>query len=191
MSQTEADDGPREEEKTMPLIEVHLLEGRTDEQKEKLLGAITAAVHESIGAPLKEMLDSANLSWGNFPLLSHGASEALRQHGEEWQRQAFLKPIVEGRWTGTMCLTESQCGTDLAQVKTRAVPNPDGTHSINGTKIFVSAGEHDLVDNIIHIVLARLPGAPEGSPPAFYRHGFEITVSGSSPPYGKRPAASS
>src|SRR5262249_44990245 len=68
---------------------------------------------ESIGAPIKEMLDSANLSWGNFPLLSHGASDALRQHGEEWQRQVFLTPIIEGRWTGTMCLTEPHCGSDL------------------------------------------------------------------------------
>src|SRR5580765_1981416 len=84
---------------------------------------------ESIGAPLKEMLDSANLSWGNFPLLSHGASEALRLHGEEWQRVAFLKPIVEARWTGT---------------------------------IFITAGEHDLTENIIHLVLARLPDAPAG-----------------------------
>ena len=68
---------------------------------------------ESIGAPLKEMIDSANLSWGTYPLLSHGATEALKQHGEEWQREVFLKPIIEGRWTGTMCLTEPHCGSDL------------------------------------------------------------------------------
>jgi alkylation response protein AidB-like acyl-CoA dehydrogenase len=117
---------------------------------------------ESIGAPLKEMLDSANLSWGNFPLLSHGASEALRQHGEEWQRQAFLKPIVEGRWTGTMCLTEPHCGSDLGLLKSRAEPNADGTWRISGTKIFITAGEHDLTDNIVHLVLARLPDAPAG-----------------------------
>ena len=122
---------------------------------------------ESIGAPLKEMLDSANLSWGNFPLLSHGASEALRQHGEEWQRQAFLKPIVEGRWTGTMCLTEPHCGTDLGLLKSKAVPQADGasafgTHKISGTKIFITAGEHDLTENIVHLVLARLPDAPAG-----------------------------
>jgi alkylation response protein AidB-like acyl-CoA dehydrogenase len=117
---------------------------------------------ESIGAPLKEMLDSANLSWGNFPLLSHGATEALRQHGEEWQRVAFLKPIVEGRWTGTMCLTEPHCGSDLGLLKTRAEPNSDGTYRISGTKIFITAGEHDLTDNIVHLVLARLPDAPAG-----------------------------
>ena len=117
---------------------------------------------ESIGAPLKEMLDSANLSWGNFPLLSHGASEALRQHGEEWQRQAFLKPIVEGRWTGTMCLTEPHCGSDLGLLKSRAEPQADGTVRVSGTKIFITAGEHDLTENIVHLVLARLPDAPAG-----------------------------
>ena len=117
---------------------------------------------ESIGAPLKEMLDSANLSWGNFPLLSHGATEALRLHGEEWQRVAFLKPIVEGRWTGTMCLTEPHCGSDLGLLKTRAEPEPDGTYRLSGTKIFITAGEHDLTQNIVHLVLARLPDAPAG-----------------------------
>jgi hypothetical protein len=120
---------------------------------------------ESIGAPLKEMLDSANLSWGNFPLLSHGASEALRQHGEEWQREAFLKPIVEGRWTGTMCLTEPHCGSDLGLLRSRAEAGASGdfgTHRISGTKIFITAGEHDLTENIVHLVLARLPDAPPG-----------------------------
>ena len=117
---------------------------------------------ESIGAPLKEMLDSANLSWGNFPLLSHGATEALRLHGEEWQREAFLKPIVEGRWTGTMCLTEPHCGSDLGLLKTRAEPAGNGTFRVTGTKIFITAGEHDLTENIVHLVLARLPDAPPG-----------------------------
>ena len=121
---------------------------------------------ESIGAPLKEMIDSANLAWGNFPLLSHGAMEALRHHGEEWQREAFLKPIVEGRWTGTMCLTESHCGTDLGLLKTRAEPvegsSDFASHKISGTKIFITAGEHDLTENIVHLVLARLPDAPAG-----------------------------
>ena len=117
---------------------------------------------ESIGAPLKEMLDSVNLSWGNFPLLSHGASEALRQHGEEWQRQAFLKPIVEGIWTGTMCLTEPHCGSDLGLLKSKAEPQANGTYAISGTKIFITAGEHDLTENIVHLVLARLPDAPPG-----------------------------
>ncbi|MEO6264812.1 MAG: acyl-CoA dehydrogenase C-terminal domain-containing protein [Luteimonas sp.] len=115
------------------------------------------------GVPLKEMIDAANLAWGNFPLLSHGATEALIHHGEAWQQEAFLKPIVEGRWTGTMCLTEPHCGTDLGLLKTKAVPNADGSHSISGTKIFITAGEHDFTDNIVHLVLARLPDAPAGS----------------------------
>ena len=118
---------------------------------------------ESIGAPLKEMIDSANLSWGTYPLLSHGATEALKQHGEEWQREVFLKPIVEGRWTGTMCLTEPHCGSDLGLLKTKAEPNADGTYRVSGTKIFITAGEHDLTENIVHLVLARLPDAPAGT----------------------------
>ncbi|HJU40821.1 MAG TPA: acyl-CoA dehydrogenase family protein, partial [Tahibacter sp.] len=123
---------------------------------------------ETLGAPIKEMLDSANLSWANFPLLSHGASEALKQHGEEWQREVFLKPIVSGRWTGTMCLTEPHCGTDLGLLKTKAEPvsdstAADGTYRISGTKIFITAGEHDLTENIVHLVLARLPDAPPGT----------------------------
>ncbi len=115
------------------------------------------------GLPLKEMIDAANLAWGNFPLLSHGATEALLHHGESWQQEAFLKPIVDGRWTGTMCLTEAHCGTDLGLLRTRAVPNDDGSFAISGTKIFITAGEHDFTDNIVHLVLARLPDAPSGS----------------------------
>jgi alkylation response protein AidB-like acyl-CoA dehydrogenase len=118
---------------------------------------------EVIGAALKEMLDSANLSWGNYPLLSHGASEALKHVAEDWQREVFLKPIVEGRWTGTMCLTEPHCGTDLGLLKTRADAAPDGTWRIHGTKIFITGGEHDMAENIIHLVLARLPDAPPGT----------------------------
>ena len=115
------------------------------------------------GVPLKEMIDAANLAWGNFPLLSHGATEALLHHGEAWQQEVFLKPLVEGRWTGTMCLTEPHCGTDLGLLKTRAEPQADGSYSITGTKIFITAGEHDFTDNIVHLVLARLPDAPAGS----------------------------
>ena len=118
---------------------------------------------EALGAAIKEMLDSANLSWANFPLLSHGASEALRHHGEEWQREVFLKQIVSGRWTGTMCLTEPHCGTDLGLLKTKAEPAADGTYHVTGTKIFITAGEHDLTENIVHLVLARLPDAPAGT----------------------------
>jgi alkylation response protein AidB-like acyl-CoA dehydrogenase len=118
---------------------------------------------ESVGAALKEMIDAANLAWGNYPLLSHGATEALKHHGEEWQREVFLKPIVDGRWTGTMCLTEPHCGSDLGLLKTRAEPQADGTYAVSGTKIFITAGEHDLTDNIVHLVLARLPDAPPGT----------------------------
>lgn len=118
---------------------------------------------ETIGALVKEMIDSANLPWGNYPLLSHGAVEALKQHGEEWQRAAFLTPIVEGRWTGTMCLTEPHCGSDLGLLKTKAEPSTDGKYAISGTKIFITGGDHDLTENIIHLVLARLPDAPPGT----------------------------
>ncbi|HET6907580.1 MAG TPA: acyl-CoA dehydrogenase C-terminal domain-containing protein [Rhodanobacteraceae bacterium] len=117
---------------------------------------------ETIGAPVKEFIDSANLAWGTYPLLSHGAIEALRTIGDDWQREVFLKPIVEGRWTGTMCLTEAHCGSDLGLLKTRAEPNADGSYAITGTKIFITAGEHDFTDNIVHLVLARLPDAPAG-----------------------------
>ena len=117
---------------------------------------------ETVGAALKEMIDAANLSWGNYPMLSHGASSALEHHGEDWQREVFLKPLVAGTWTGTMCLTEPHCGTDLGLLKTRAEPDADGSYRISGTKIFITAGEHDFVDNILHLVLARLPDAPAG-----------------------------
>src|SRR3546814_889584 len=117
----------------------------------------------AVDVAIKEMIDAANLAWGNFPLLSHGAVDALMRHGEEWQREAFLRPIVEGRWTGTMCLTEPQCGTDLGLLRTRAEPEADGSFAISGTKIFITAGEHDFTENIVHLVLARLPDAPAGS----------------------------
>ncbi len=118
---------------------------------------------ESLGAAVKEMLDAANLAWSNFSLLSHGVIEALKQHGEQWQKDVFLRPLIEGRWTGTMCLTESHAGSDLGLLKTRAEPREDGAYSITGTKIFITAGEHDFTDNIIHLVLARLPDAPAGT----------------------------
>ncbi|MEB1530602.1 acyl-CoA dehydrogenase C-terminal domain-containing protein [Xanthomonas sp. WHRI 7945] len=131
---------------------------------------LTAAVEfggqglpHTLGVPLNEMVNAANLAWGNFPLLSHGAVEALKQHGEAWQQEVFLKPLVDGRWTGTMCLTEPHCGTDLGLLKTRAEPNADGSWSVSGTKIFITAGEHDFTDNIVHLVLARLPDAPAGA----------------------------
>jgi alkylation response protein AidB-like acyl-CoA dehydrogenase len=116
----------------------------------------------AMSVPLNEMVNAANLAWGNFPLLSHSAIDALTQHGEAWQQEAFLKPLVEGTWTGTMCLTEPHCGTDLGLLKTRAMPNDDGSYAVTGTKIFITAGEHDLAPNIVHLVLAKLPDAPPG-----------------------------
>ncbi|GAB1407007.1 acyl-CoA dehydrogenase C-terminal domain-containing protein [Thermomonas brevis] len=115
-----------------------------------------------LGGVLTEMVDSANLAWGNFPMLSHGAVKALEVYGEPWQQEVFLRPLVEGRWTGTMCLTEPHCGTDLGLLKTRAEPIAEDKYAITGTKIFITAGEHDLVPNIVHLVLAKLPDAPPG-----------------------------
>ncbi|MCK9489339.1 MAG: acyl-CoA dehydrogenase C-terminal domain-containing protein [Xanthomonadales bacterium] len=115
-----------------------------------------------VDAALKEQINGANMPWGNFPLLGHGAIEALRQQGQDWQKQVFLKPLVEGIWTGTMCLTEPHCGTDLGLLKTKAEPVGDDRYAISGQKIFITAGEHDFTDNIIHLVLARLPDAPAG-----------------------------
>ena len=117
---------------------------------------------ETLGMATSEMISGGNLAWSLFPLLSHGAVEALKHYGHDWQKDVFLKPLIEGTWTGTMCLTEPHAGTDLGLIKTRAEPNADGSYAITGTKIFITAGEHDLVDNIVHLVLARLPDAPPG-----------------------------
>ena len=110
-----------------------------------------------------EMMGAANWSFNMYPGLSLGCINTLIQYGTEAQKSLYLPALVSGEWTGTMCLTEPQCGTDLAQVKTRAEPQPDGSYKITGTKMFISAGEHDLAANIVHIVLARLPGAPAGT----------------------------
>jgi alkylation response protein AidB-like acyl-CoA dehydrogenase len=110
-----------------------------------------------------EMMGAANWSFNMYPGLSLGAMNTIMQYGSEAQKKLYMPPLCEGRWTGTMCLTEPQCGTDLGQIKTRAEPRPDGTHAITGTKIFISAGEHDLTENIVHVVLARLPDAPPGT----------------------------
>ena len=118
---------------------------------------------ESLGTVLSEMNGTANWSWAMYPGLSHGAMNTLAAHGTVEQQQAYLSKLVSGEWTGTMCLTESHCGTDLGLLKTRAEPNDDGSYSITGQKIFISAGEHDMADNIVHIVLARLPDAPAGT----------------------------
>ncbi len=110
-----------------------------------------------------EMLNSANQAWTMYPGLSHGAYECLHAHGTPEQQALYLPKLVSGEWTGTMCLTESHCGTDLGLLKTKALPQPDGSYRLSGSKIFISAGEHDLAANIIHLVLARLPDAPEGT----------------------------
>ena len=110
-----------------------------------------------------EMLNSANQAWTMYPGLSHGAYEALHAHGTPEQKAAYLPKLTSGKWTGTMCLTEPHCGTDLGLLRTKAEPLPDGTYKITGQKIFISAGEHDLAENIVHLVLARLPDAPQGS----------------------------
>ena len=117
---------------------------------------------ETLGMAVSEMVSGGNLAWSLFPLLSHGAVEALKHYGHDWQKDVFLKPLIEGTWTGTMCLTEPHAGTDLGLIKTRAEANDDGSYAITGTKIFITAGEHDLVDNIVHLVLAKLPDAPPG-----------------------------
>ncbi|MBI3419609.1 MAG: acyl-CoA dehydrogenase C-terminal domain-containing protein [Proteobacteria bacterium] len=111
---------------------------------------------------IDEMVCSANLSFGMYPGLSHGAYNAIEIHGAPELKKAYQPKITSGEWSGTMCLTEPHCGTDLGLIKTKAVPQADGSVSITGTKIFISAGEHDLTSNIIHLVLAKLPDAPEG-----------------------------
>lgn len=118
---------------------------------------------ESLGIIMSEMIGSANWSWGMYPGLSHGAMNTIDLHGTDEQKEIFLTKLVSGEWTGTMCLTEPHCGSDLGILKSKAEPNADGSYSITGTKIFISAGEHDMAENIVHIVLARLPGAPEGT----------------------------
>ncbi len=109
-----------------------------------------------------EMLNGANQAWTMYPGLSHGAYEALLAHGTDWQKKVYLPKLVSGEWTGTMCLTEPHCGTDLGLLRTKAEPDGD-SYLISGEKIFISAGEHNMVDNIVHLVLARLPDAPAGS----------------------------
>jgi len=110
-----------------------------------------------------EMLNSANQAWTMYPGLTHGAYECLHAHGTPEQKAMFLPKLTSGEWTGTMCLTEPHCGTDLGLLRTKAEPQADGSYRITGQKIFISAGEHDFVSNIVHLVLARLPDAPPGS----------------------------
>ncbi|MAK89677.1 MAG: acyl-CoA dehydrogenase, partial [Oleibacter sp.] len=112
---------------------------------------------ESLGTVISEMVGSSNWSWGMYPGLSHGAMNTLDLHGTPEQKHTYLSKLVSGEWTGTMCLTESHCGSDLGILKTKAEANADGSYAITGSKIFISAGEHDMAENIVHIVLARLP----------------------------------
>ena len=117
----------------------------------------------SLGVFKAEMMGSANWSFNMYPGLSLGAMNTILQHGTQEQKNTYMTPLTEGRWMGTMCLTEPQCGTDLAQVSSKAVPRPDGAYDVTGTKIFISAGDHDLCENIVHVALARLPDAPAGT----------------------------
>ncbi|MBK6896326.1 MAG: acyl-CoA dehydrogenase C-terminal domain-containing protein [Alphaproteobacteria bacterium] len=111
---------------------------------------------------MQEMICAANMSFGMYPGLSQGAYEALHHFGTDEQKALYLPKLISGEWSGTMCLTEPHCGTDLGLIKTKAQPQADGSCTIDGTKIFISAGEHDLAENIVHLVLAKLPDAPEG-----------------------------
>ncbi len=115
-----------------------------------------------IGTALAEMMSSANMAFGMYPGLTHGAMASINKHGTEEQKRTWLPKMISGDWTGTMNLTEPHCGTDLGLMRTKAVPQEDGTYKITGTKIFISAGEHDMADNIVHLVLAKIPGGPEG-----------------------------
>ncbi len=116
-----------------------------------------------VNQAIYEMLNSANQAWTMYPGLSHGAYEALHAHGTDEQKKLYLPQLTSGKWTGTMCLTEGHCGTDLGMLRTKAEPQGDGSYKITGQKIFISAGEHDMAENIVHLVLARLPDAPQGS----------------------------
>ncbi len=117
---------------------------------------------QTLSTIMAELISSANLSFGMYPGLTQGAMNALKIYGTDEQKQTYLPPMIEGRWSGTMNLTEPHCGTDLGLIRTKAEDNNDGSYAITGTKIYISAGEHDLCENIIHLVLARLPDAPEG-----------------------------
>ncbi len=116
-----------------------------------------------VGSAVHEMENAANQAWTMYPGLTQGVTELLNAHGSAEQKALYMPKLVAGEWTGTMCLTEPHCGTDLGLIRTKAVPQDDGSYKLSGQKIFISSGEHDLADNIVHMVLAKLPGAPEGS----------------------------
>lgn len=117
----------------------------------------------SINTAISEMLSAANHSFAMYPGLSHGCMSTLEHHGSEQQKRIFMPKLVDGSWTGTMCLTESHCGTDLGLLRTKADLNEDGSYSLNGSKIFISAGEHDMSENIVHLVIARCSDSPAGT----------------------------
>jgi alkylation response protein AidB-like acyl-CoA dehydrogenase len=117
---------------------------------------------ESLHKLVEEMTCSTNLAFSLYPGLTHGACQAIHAHATDRLKDTYLPKLIDGTWAGTMCLTEAHCGTDLGLLRTRAVPQDDGSYRISGSKIFISAGEHDLTENIIHLVLARLPDAPRG-----------------------------
>ena len=118
---------------------------------------------DMLGIAASEMWTSSNMAFAMYPGLTGGAIKAIKVGGTPEQKQTYLPKMMSGKWTGTMNLTEPHCGTDLGMLKTKAVPNPDGSYKISGQKIFISAGEHDMSDNIIHLVLARIEGAPQGT----------------------------
>ena len=115
-----------------------------------------------VATPVEEMWCSANMSFSLCPMLTQGALHALELRGSAALQKTFLPRMASGEWTGTMNLTEPQAGSDLSAVRTKAVPQPDGSYRVHGQKIFITYGEHDLTENIVHLVLARVPGAPEG-----------------------------
>ena len=121
------------------------------------------AMPHAVATAFQEFMVSANMAFAMYPGLTRGAVSALIAHGSDAQKQLYLPKLISGEWSGTMNLTEPQCGTDLGLIRTRAEPNGDGSYAITGTKIFISAGEHDLTDNIVHLVLAKTPGAPDSS----------------------------
>ncbi|WP_208349706.1 acyl-CoA dehydrogenase C-terminal domain-containing protein [Pseudaestuariivita rosea] len=115
-----------------------------------------------LGSAVGEMFTASNMAFNMYQGLTHGAYSAIHEHGSDQQKATYLPKMIEGTWTGTMNLTEPHCGTDLGLIRTKAEPQDDGTYKISGQKIWISAGEHDLSDNIIHLVLAKIPGGPDG-----------------------------
>ncbi|RLA46743.1 MAG: acyl-CoA dehydrogenase [Gammaproteobacteria bacterium] len=121
------------------------------------------ALPPSMESILNEFAGSANWAWSMYPFLAKGARATIIAHGTEELVEAYIPKMVMGEWTGTMCLTEAHCGTDLGMLRTKAEPNSDGSYAITGSKIFISAGDHDLVENVVHIVIARMPDSPPGT----------------------------